>query len=78
MTSNVKVTGGLRTEILSPTLMVCDGLTFMPPMVTRPFLHASVAMERVLNMRVAQSHLSILTSFIVDEKSNRCACVTCC
>ena len=29
-------------------------------MVTRPFLHAEAAIERVLNIREAQSHLSIL------------------
>jgi hypothetical protein len=51
---------------MSPTLMVRDGLAVMAlspePMVTRPFLHASVAMVRVLKMRIAHIHLSILTS----------------
>ena len=39
-----------------------EGFTLVPPTVTRPFLHASAAMERVLNIRAAHSHLSILAS----------------
>lgn len=42
--------------------MVRDGFTAFPPMLMRPFLQASAAMLRVLNRRIAQSHLSILTS----------------
>lgn len=45
---------------MSPVFIICDGLTLTPLMVTRPFLHAEAAIERVLNIREAQSHLSIL------------------
>ena len=44
---------------------MCDGLSLLPLIMTRPFLHASIAMERVLYMRAAQSHLSNLASAIV-------------
>lgn len=41
-----------------PAFTVREGLALAPFTVTRPFLHASAAMERVLNMRAAHSHLS--------------------
>ena len=47
------------TLMNSPHLMVCEGLTLEFPMVTRPFLHASAAIERVLKIRAAHSHLSM-------------------
>lgn len=52
--------GGFFTSILSPALIMWLGLTFVPSMLTRPFLMASAATERVLKIREAQSHLSIL------------------
>ena len=51
----------------SPIFTGRDGLTFTPDTDTRPFLQASVAIARVLKIRVAQSHLSILTSFIYSK-----------
>ena len=51
--------GGFFTLTTSPTLTVWLGLTFCPPIVTRLFLQASAAMERVLKIRAAHSHLSI-------------------
>ena len=63
-TRKEKVTGGLRTSITSPTRMVRDGFTLLPPIETRSFLQASAASERVLKSRTAHIHLSILTSFI--------------
>jgi hypothetical protein len=41
------------------------GFTFIPPIDTRPFLMASTAIERVLNMRAAQRNLSNLASIKV-------------
>ena len=52
--------GAFFTLTTSPRLMMNEGLREMPPTVTRPFLQASAAMLRVLYMRAAQSHLSIL------------------
>lgn len=54
--------GGFLTSTTVPTVMVRDGFTALPPMLMRPFLQASAAMLRVLKRRIAQSHLSILTS----------------
>ncbi len=48
------------TFTVSPALMTCEGLTLTPFMVTRPFLHAVAAIERVLKILAAHSHLSIL------------------
>ena len=45
--------------IISPGLSSRDGLAFASATFTLPALHASVANERVLKTRVAQSHLSI-------------------
>ena len=56
--------GGLRTVMTSPTRMTREGLTVTPAIDIRPFLQASVAIERVLNTRTAQSHLSTRTSSI--------------
>ena len=44
---------------MSPGLNSRDGLAFISATFTLPALHASVANERVLKIRVAQSHLSI-------------------
>ena len=57
------VTGGLRTCMISPILIVREGFTVVPDTDTRPFLQASAAIVRVLKMRVAHIHLSIRTSF---------------
>src|SRR3712207_4511921 len=51
--------GGFFTSITSPGLMLWLAFTFCPPIVTRPFLMASPATERVLYMRAAHSHLSM-------------------
>ena len=44
---------------ISPGLNSREGLAFISVTFTFPALHASVANERVLKTRVAQSHLSI-------------------
>ncbi len=44
---------------ISPGLNSRDGFAFIFATFTFPALHASVANERVLKTRVAQSHLSI-------------------
>ena len=59
--------GGFFTSMMSPGLMVRAGFTEVPPMDMRPFLQASAAMVRVLNMRAAHNHLSIrASSFILS------------
>ena len=57
--------GGFFTCITSPTLIMRAGLACAPLMHTLPFLHASAAMVRVLKIRAAHIHLSILASAIV-------------
>ena len=57
-----RVCYGRFAHITSPGLMVRDGFTVEPPTLTRPFLQASVEMLRVLKIRIAHSHLSILSS----------------
>jgi len=57
--------GDFLTQMISPALIVWLGLTLTPLIVTRLFLQASAARERVLNTRAAQSHLSILASAIL-------------
>jgi hypothetical protein len=47
---------------MSPGLIHLDGFIAAPLIVIRPFLQASVEMVRVLNMRIAHSHLSIRSS----------------
>ena len=65
--------GGLRTITTSPILIIRDGLAVTSgslPLIlrlTRPFLQLSVATVLVLNTRMAQSHLSILTSVFMTE-----------
>ena len=59
------MTGGFLTLTTSPSFSGREGFTVVPPMVTRPFLQASAAMLRVLKIRAAQSHLSILASTIL-------------
>ena len=56
--------GGLRTSITSPGFTVRAGLTCEPFMLTRPFYQLSAAIVRVLKMRDAHIHLSILASAI--------------
>ena len=56
--------GGFLTATTSPTFTGREGFTFTLLMVTRPFLHASAAIDLVLKMRAAHSHLSILASMI--------------
>ena len=58
------VTGGFLTSITSPTFIILEALTLVPPMETRPFLQASTAIVLLLKILTAHSHLSILTSFI--------------
>ena len=43
------------------------GLACAPLMLMRPFLQASEAMVRVLNIRTAHIHLSILASVIITS-----------
>jgi hypothetical protein len=57
-----KVIGGFRTETISPTRIIREGLAGASFTVTRFFLHSSNAMVRVLKIRVAHSHLSIRIS----------------
>ena len=45
-----------------PILMFREGFTATLSTITRPFLQASEAIERVLKMRTAHNHLSTLTS----------------
>ena len=63
--------GGLRTFITSSIFIMREGFaTTSPPgvrNVTRPFLQLSVATVRVLNIRMAHSHLSILTSVFIGS-----------
>ena len=54
--------GGFRTSMMSPGFTMRDGFTWAPLMEILPFLHASQAMVRVLKMRTAHIHLSILAS----------------
>ena len=60
--------------MISPTLMVRLGLTLISPTVTRLFLMASTATERVLKMRAAHSHLSMRAE--VPHLGNGLALVT--
>lgn len=48
----------------SPGFTVRAAFASAPLMLMRPFLQASAAMVRVLKMRTAHIHLSILASFI--------------
>ena len=57
--------GGLRTLTTSPGFTMRAGLACAPLMQIRPFLQASEAMVRVLKMRTAHIHLSILASAIL-------------
>ena len=52
---------GISEAIVSPTFTSRDAFTFTPPMETCPFPQASAAKERVLKIRTAHNHLSILT-----------------
>ena len=56
--------GGLRTLTTSPGFTMRAGLACAPLMLMRPFLQASEAMVRVLKIRTAHIHLSILASAI--------------
>ena len=58
--------GGFFTLTTSPSLMRWEGFRLAPLIVTRPFLQAVAAMERVLKMRAAQNHLSILAVLFVS------------
>ena len=50
--------------MMSPDFTVRAALACAPLMLIRPFLQASAAMLRVLKMRAAHIHLSILASLI--------------
>src|SRR5665647_487051 len=45
--------------MVSPSFISREGLTFMPLIITLPFLHSSEARLRVLYRRTAHSHLSM-------------------
>src|SRR5665647_280384 len=47
--------------MVSPSFISREGLTFMPLIITLPFLHSSEARLRVLYRRTAKSHLSMRT-----------------
>lgn len=49
--------------VISPAFIVRDGFTETFPIETRPFLQASVAIVRVLKMRVAHHPFVYRTSF---------------
>jgi hypothetical protein len=61
VTTSVRRTVLIVTSIVSPVLMTFEGFTRSPFTCTRPPRTALVAALRVLNMRAAQSHLSIRT-----------------
>ncbi|EXY14150.1 hypothetical protein M087_3096 [Bacteroides fragilis str. S23 R14] len=58
------VIGGFFTWITSPGFIIRAAFTNDPLMLIRPFLQASAAIVRVLKMRTAHIHLSILASGI--------------
>ena len=61
VTTSVRRTVLIVTSIASPVRMTFEGFTRSPFTCTRPPRTAPVAALRVLNMRAAQSHLSIRT-----------------
>ncbi len=61
VTTNVRRTVLMVTSIVSPVRMTFEGFTRSPFTCIRPPRTAAVAALRVLNMRAAQSHLSIRT-----------------
>ena len=60
-TTSVRRTVLIVTSIVSPVRTTFEGFTRCPFTCTRPPRTAPVAAVRVLNMRAAQSHLSIRT-----------------
>ena len=64
----VELEGGSgKASVTSPTLIIREGFIVTPFIMILPFLQASAAIVRVLNMRVAHIHLSIRTSFMLIE-----------
>ena len=61
VTTSVRRTVLMVTAIVSPVRMTFEGFTRSPFTCIRPPRTAAVAALRVLNMRAAQSHLSIRT-----------------
>ena len=59
------VTGGLRTDMMSPIMTILAGLAVTSLIATLPFRQASCAMERVLKRRTAQRKLSIRTGLLM-------------
>lgn len=55
----VKTEGARLTDIMSPSLIILEGLTGCPSIDTFPLLHASAAWLLVLNSLTVHSHLSI-------------------
>ena len=56
MTRNVRVTRSMRAVMIAPGRTSLAGFTAAPFIFTRPALIASVARDRVLKTRIAQSH----------------------
>ena len=59
-TSNTRGPPGVNTSTVTPTVTFLLDFT-VSPSILRPPVHASDAMERVLNILAAHSHLSIRT-----------------